>query len=158
MEGEADFFSIDWKHITMDPHMVDYYKREIASPSRKLFMVDYEITNKLLTLADAVISPKSTVLVEALVMRKPVMVFFPEEQEGAPFSIDSVHFKAFIELDTVNVCLRRDEFFECCAGLARQIGDPAVAARLDEHAEYFAVMKGPPYGERLVELADQATR
>lgn len=156
MEGEADFFSLDWKHITMDPHMVDYYKREIVSPSRKLFMIDYRITNKFLTLADAVVSPKSTILVEALVKRKPVMVFFPEEQEGAPFSVDSVHFKDFIELDTVNACLKHDQFFECCANLARQIGDADVASRLGEHAEFFSVTDGPDYGQRLAALVDES--
>ena len=115
MEGEADFFSLDWKHISMDPHMVDYYKREIASPSRKLFMADYQITNKLLTLADAVISPRSTILIEALIKRKPVLVFFPEEQEFAAFSTEEIYFKDFIELEMVNVCLQNDRFFDHCA-------------------------------------------
>ena len=56
--------------------MVDYYKSVIKSNSGKLFLADYVISNKILTLADAVISPLSTMLIESMIKGKPVLAFF----------------------------------------------------------------------------------
>ena len=64
---EEDFFSLKWDHITMDPTMSDFYRRVISKPTGKMFLADYSISNKLLTLVDAVISPLSTMLIEALI-------------------------------------------------------------------------------------------
>ncbi len=150
--GEDDFFSIAWRHITMDPFMADYYRRETKSPSGIIFMADYRIANKLLTLVDAVISPLSTMLIEALVKGKPVLAFFPEREHGVVFGIDEVHFADFLKMPDVNVCLEEREFHPACRRLVGQIGDPALATRLRESAEFFVVMDGPTYGERLRDL------
>ena len=40
-----------------------------------MYLADYSITNKLLTLVDAVISPFSTMLIESMLKGKPVLAF-----------------------------------------------------------------------------------
>ena len=48
--------------------MVKYYKNQITNPDRKVFMIDYKISNMLLNLADALISPLSTMLIESMIL------------------------------------------------------------------------------------------
>ncbi len=155
LEGEQDFFSLTWHHVTMDPHMVEYYQREIGEASRELFMIDYQITNQVLTLADAVISPRSTLLLEALVKGKPVLVLFPEGvQEHTQFNVRSVHFRDFCALDVVNTWFGHGQLSERLADLRVQMNDPGIADQLRAAAEHFCVTSDPPYGDRLAGLAD----
>lgn len=152
--GEEDFFSIDWGHITMDPSMADYYRRETKNSDGIIFMADYNITNKLLTLIDAVISPLSTMLIEALIKGKPVLAFFPEREHGVIFGIDEVHFSDFLKIPEVNVCLEEKAFYPACQKLIDQTSDQSLGTRLRNHAEFYAVMDGPTYAERLKKLVD----
>ena len=46
----------------MDPTMIDFYRRVIKEPIGTMFLTDYSISNKLMTLVDGVISPLSTML------------------------------------------------------------------------------------------------
>lgn len=153
--GEEDFFAVKWNHVSMDPHMADYYRREISNPSGRIFMADYRVTNKLLTLAAGVISPLSTMLIESLVKGKPVVVFFPEREHNVHFGVDEVHFREFIELPDVNVCLAEADFLEKCSALNRQLGDPELAVRLKAAAQYFVDMMEPTYSERLEQLVEE---
>ena len=72
MDGEKSFFDHAFKHVTMDPHMESYYRRVTNTDSQGFDMADYHVTHKLLHLVDAVTSPLSTILLEALLHGKPV--------------------------------------------------------------------------------------
>ena len=154
-EGEENFFDMKWEHVSMDPHMPSYYKNEIENPSKKFFMIDYQITNQILTLSDAVISPRSTVLLEAIIKGKPVLVFFPEdEQEGKIYTTEDIHFRDFYKIELVNVCLDKNDFYNKCKILASQIGDQKISEALRHDSEYFCLLSGSTYNERLKELAN----
>ena len=73
-------------------------------------MADYEISNKLLTVTDAVISPLSTILIESLLKGKPALAFFPEIHHEVHFGIDEVHFSDFLKIPEVKVCLKEENF------------------------------------------------
>ena len=120
-------------------------------------MADYRVSNKLLTMVDAVISPLSTMLVEAILKGKPVLVFFPERDHEVHFSTDETHFKEFLAIPEVNVCLKEAEFYPACRRLVGQIGDPQLASELQTRSRHFVDMDEQTYGERLKRLVDEMT-
>lgn len=81
-DGEISFFDIGCQHISMDPFMEPYYRRATTTGQFGIEMADYTITRKLLHLASAVISPLSTILLEATILGKPVLMFFPRGRLG----------------------------------------------------------------------------
>lgn len=162
-EGEEDFFSLEWKHISMDPHMADYYRREVAQASRGFYMADYQALHELLHISEGVISPLSTTLLEATILGKPSIMFFPDSAAIDPggrvtgVGLKMVHFTDFWGVEGVQVCERADQFYDACRLMLRQASDPRVAERLRQHASRFVVMSGPSYAERILDLALELT-
>lgn len=73
---EDDFFKTDWKHVVFDPDMEERYRRARAEPGyikREVPMFDMAYLADLLSAVDAVISPMSTLLIEALLMKRPTL-------------------------------------------------------------------------------------
>ena len=64
--GETNFFDVPFRHVTMDPFMADYYRRITAKAEAAFDLADYRVTAKLLRLVSGVISPLSTMLLEAV--------------------------------------------------------------------------------------------
>ncbi len=149
---EKDFFSINWKNITMDPTMVDYYRSVIRNSDGKMFLADYSISNKLLTLVDAVISPLSTMLIEALIKGKPALAFFPETGQNEVLRLDHIHFSEFIEIKEANSCFTENEFLPKCKVLVNQIGDIEISNKLIKKSEFFSSNRKKSYGLQLADL------
>ena len=73
---EDDFFQCTWKHVVFDPVMKERYTRVRKDPAylkRAVPMYDMAYLALVLSASDAVISPMSTLLVEALLMQRPTM-------------------------------------------------------------------------------------
>ena len=75
-QDEGDFFEQDWQHVLFDPDMRDRYQRARAERGylkRNVPMFDMSYLAQLLTTVEAVISPMSTLLIEALLLDRPTM-------------------------------------------------------------------------------------
>lgn len=73
---EQSFFDFEWSHVVFDPAMRERYLREQAEPGylkRRGPMFDMAYLSALLSAADAVISPMSTLLIESLILDKPTL-------------------------------------------------------------------------------------
>ena len=162
-EGEVGFYDLGLKNISMDPHLEDYYRRVTHQQSAAIEMADYRVTRKLLHLVDAVISPLSTILLETIILGKPVLMYFPtKDLEGAAglhtkISMRLIHFREFWGVEGINICTDEDKFAATATHMMKQVGDPEVTKTLLEHAGKYVEMDGPTYGERLVKLADKLT-
>jgi hypothetical protein len=154
-KGETDFFALNWNHVSMDPHMVEYYQREIQNPSRKLLMADYQVTNRLLKLCEAVVSARSTLLLEALVNGRPILVLFPDEIDGQLFSSQYVHFRSLVAAPEVNSCFKLAAIDDALRNMYEQMLTPGIETQLKGAAEHFAVMTGESYSIRLSNLVDE---
>lgn len=162
-EGEIGFFDLECRNISMDPFMEPYYRRATTIGQFGIEMADYTITRKLLHLASAVISPLSTILLEATILGKPVLMFFPNDDlskksaRHAQLGLQMVHFEDFWGAPGVNVCDQESAFAEECRRLLRQANDSAICEALVRHAKHFVVLEGSSYGERLLRLANELT-
>ena len=163
MEGEVNFFDLHWKHVSMDPHMEKYYRQQAIEETRAMDMADYEVLCKLLHMAEGVISPLSTILLEGALLGKPVLMFFPRKDlfhktgAGIRISYKMVHFTDFWGVEGINVCMDGSEFHPACRLLLQQAGDHSIAEKLRTHAARFVVMNGSSYGERFLNLANEMT-
>jgi hypothetical protein len=153
--GEADFFSLPWKHVIMAPDMADYY-RDARAGKVQFYMADYADTHVTLSAADAVISPLSTILLEAAMHGKPSVAYLPDEDmkaNSALFTmVRTVHFRVFFEkLDCIQ-CATPEALVADAKRLLDQAGDPALAARLKRQSEFFAVLPPRPYAETIDDI------
>ena len=75
-QHEDSFFTRTWRHVVFDPDMRERYVREGEEAGyikRNVPMFDMQYLSRLISAADAVISPMSTLLIEALILEKPTL-------------------------------------------------------------------------------------
>jgi hypothetical protein len=162
VEGEKSFFDVPFGHVTMDPSMAEFYRRIVIEPQRMFELADYRVTARLLRLVCGVISPLSTMLLEAVMHGLPVIMFYSEGRGGtARRSIDLgkvlPHFEEFWGPEGIQIVTEPVELAEAVRTMLGPHQDAGVRARLRRHAERYVVMDGPPYAVRLAALADELT-
>ena len=156
---EENFLSLNWKHITIDPTMLKYYQ-SLMNNSRQssgMYLTDYKITNKLLTLVDGVISPFSTMLIESMLKGKPVLAFLKYDQQKS-LGHEFIHFVEFVELEETNTCYRQKDFIPNCKKMVNQIGNKSFSEKLKKTSKFFVNQPKASYGFQLSQLADKLIR
>ena len=153
--GEADFFAQPWKHVMMAPDMADYYRKS-RTGEVDFHLADYADTHVTLSAVDAVISPLSTILLEAAMHGKPSVAYLPDEDmrtNSALFTmVRTVHFRVFFEkLDCIQ-CGTPEALVADTRRLLDQAGDPAFAERIRRQSEFFVALPLRPYAEVLEDL------
>ncbi|MHB8618290.1 MAG: hypothetical protein ACYDAG_01760, partial [Chloroflexota bacterium] len=149
---------INWDRVVMDPQMVEYY---VASreDSNLMFMPDYEHTHQLLAAVDAVVSPVSTILLEAAMHGKPILAYLPEDEiQGNSFmrTMANMNFmQEFFERVHCGPCLSSVRFIEDCARLLESASDPAVGESLRTSTQFFAVLDESSYALRLLRFLEE---
>ncbi len=163
VEGECHFFDMGYRHVTMDPHMEDFYRRAAAGETKGFELADYAITAQLLNLVRGVISPLSTMLLEAVIHGVPVIMFWPDGPAGVAGKLIDVgirlpHFAEFWGCEGIQVSTRAEALAESCRRMLVDHQTPAVRDALQAHARDYVVLDGPTYAERLADLADELAR
>jgi len=163
VEGEEDFFSAGFRHVSMDPFMEPYYRRVSKSADGRFEMADYAVNARLMRVATGTISSLSTVLVETLLHGKPVISFMPRKDmenkygRSAAISQRLAHFNDLWGRPGVFECHDDADLPEALTLLLSKSTDPDYAEAIRKAASYFVVMDGPTYSQRLVALADELT-
>lgn len=153
--GEKDFFTVGFQNVTIDPHMRDFYIRRVASGGREMFLADYAVTKKLLSLVEIVASPLSTLLLESLLNLKPAIMVLPEGRAGDEMHTEQIHFRAFSEMEGVLRCESTNGIANACITALQWTEDPDLRKRLRRQVNRLAVMDGPTYAERLLNLVNR---
>ncbi|WP_331895543.1 hypothetical protein [Magnetovibrio sp.] len=163
MDREESLYDMNLKHVTLDPHMKDYYDQVISKGFTGFYLADYSDTQKLMHLASAIISPLSTILLEGVMHGLPVLILrvdaFGDNEEARKLD-DLVNRAAhFQDLRGPYVlrCDDNDKLPEQVDHLMNLIGKEEVTTAQLELARSFVEMEGPSYGERLKQLADKIT-
>jgi hypothetical protein len=153
--GEKDFFGRSWRHVVMAPDMADYYRRARAGDN-SIHFADYGQTHLTLSAVDAVVSPLSTILLEAAMHGKPIAAYLPDDDMRTNFflfsMVKTVHYRAFFERVECLQCHRREDLVRDCVRLVEQAGDPERARRLKNQCEFFVVATGRSYADLLRDL------
>jgi CDP-Glycerol:Poly(glycerophosphate) glycerophosphotransferase len=153
--SEADFFALSWRHVAMAPDMAEYYRRH-RQRAGVIHLADYEDTHVTLSAVDAVISPLSTILLEAGLHGKPILAYLPDEDIAnnmALFSMaKAVHFRDFFERVDCLQCQHPEALVNCCRQLLELAESPTTADQLRRQCEYFVAPSVRSYAEQLSDL------
>jgi hypothetical protein len=154
--GGEGLLSETWQHVRIEESMRQYLQGVAAGNSTK-FLSDYRDTHDTLTHIDALISPLSTIIIEAAMHGKPALCFIPREDGAEHLDADAahVHFREIFELPEFLKAHSMRELVDQTAALAGLVGDDEWAARCKQQSEFFVEPHDTPYGQRLRELAEQ---
>ena len=158
--GEKNFFDMPFRHVTMDPHMEGYYRRVADRPEQGFDMADYRATARLLRLVRGIISPLSTMLLEAVMHGLPVIMFWPDGPKTTvgqtiELGMKLPHFAEFWGPEGIQICTEGAALAPACRRMLVEHQTPAVSAALAAHARGYVVLDGPSYATRLADLADE---
>lgn len=162
LPGEKSFYDLNLKHVSLDPFMQDYYDTQVLGTVKHATfdLADYKVTARLMKLVSAVVSPLSTILLEAVMHEKPVQILHPKEVAGDMAKLVSdlgprlVHF-ADLKGDGILVADSTDQMISGVEKLLQMKDDADIKHSLKQVAEFFVDMSGPRYGQALVDLADK---
>ncbi len=146
IEGEiAAILSEPWTHVTIQRAALD---PDLAAIPGKA--TESRVT--ALVASDAVISPLSTIALEGLLLRRPLLCLYPEDQtaaEFAPGNAPLTHFDEILHHPDI-VVVRRDH--ELASGLKRLIGligDGEARARISRMVDRLVAPFDESYADRL---------
>jgi hypothetical protein len=150
----ARIASASWRHVRIHQPARQYIEA-LARGENRMTLPDYRDTHDLLCMVDVVVSPLSTILVEAALHGKPAVVFAPTGEQSSRMmqaNLPMLHFDEFITCKDV-------AYADTTASLAqvlRRLSDPTirtdVGARLKEASRRFVTPFERPWRERIVEL------
>jgi hypothetical protein len=116
-------------------------------------LANYEGTHVTLSAVDAVISPLSTILLEAALHGKPVAAYLPNEGIKKNQSVTTrarmVHFLEFFDRVDCIKCERADDLIGDCRRLLQKADEPGIDERLKKQCAYFVEPSNRAYADRL---------
>lgn len=149
--------SANWRHVKLHHAMRDYVSR-LASGPVGITLPDYRDTHDLLSTVDVVISPLSTILLEAALHAKPIVVYAPSSADGAELTGDRLpllHFEDFLRLPGVALAKSIEELVGELHSVADPVAGDEIGRRLKKAAEIFVASFERPWRERLVDFLRQ---
>lgn len=145
-----------WKNVRLESSMRGYLQ-QISEGKKDASYPDYRQTHDLLSSVDAVVSPLSTILLEAAIHGKPVLCFLPsDEAEAVHFKLAApmIHFEDLYATPEFLKARGRSELLPQLRSLLSLVGDAEFAGRLKQKCSYFVESFDLPYGERLVRFVE----
>ena len=152
-EGEADFYNIHWRHVSMDPAMKDFYNSPKNKRSTNINLTDYMDTHNILSATDLLISNMSTIILEAALHGKPVLCMISdkdmEHNNFLNMAVNSLYFKELLEKIDVPRCRDEERIGNYCQQQLELGQAPAFAITQCEKARFFVDMGDMPYSIKL---------
>jgi glycosyltransferase involved in cell wall biosynthesis len=156
-KGGARLSGRRWRHVVVDRHMRDYLAG-LSAGGKTMTLPDYRDTHEMLCHVDAVVSPMSTILLEAALHGKPVAAYLPESgNETLRAMIPLLHLEQLLAIDDVILARGFDELVRALLTLASDEG-LARGARLRSAARHFVAPFSRPWRERIVDLLRQTVQ
>jgi hypothetical protein len=138
-----------WRNVLIQPGLVHDGNVECAGMSAAKV--------EALAACDAVISPFSTILLEAAMLGRPVLCYVPSDATALRFHRGQsplVHFEDFLAIDEVVLAESSEQLVPAARRLFAQIANPGAADRLRAASRHFVVDSPTPYADRLLALVE----
>lgn len=146
------FATHKWKNVHLDQTMREYVM-QIGRKKIQFNSADYRDTHDLLSAVDAVISPMSTILLEAAMHGKPILCYQSGVSGNSAMKV-RVNQTQFVDLfKNDDVLISGDkEFLSAFSHLLEKINDRGIHERLKAMSRHFVADFDRPYGVRLSHL------
>ena len=149
-------FEEKWKHVQIEDTMKQYLEG-IKKKGYHLTFPDYSDTHLVLSYCDCVISPLSTILIEAAMHGKPVMCFIPlEDIEAKHFqTVHSLpHFREFQKEKHVIIAKSREELKFRVKFLFEHMEDKSFAKKMKIMSKKYVSSFKTSYADRFLDLIE----
>lgn len=146
-----------WKHVVIERSMVAYLESVSAAQTTSFLNAEYQRTHDVLSNIDALISPMSTIILEAILHCKPTMCLLPldESNRSINYRLGLDHFNELFRSPAMLVCRDTSELVEAAGKLLGRCGDERFQALLRREAEFFVKPSEAPYSESLRRLVEE---
>lgn len=141
-------------HVVVDRNMRAYLDA-IAAGNRNMTLPDYRDTHDLLSAIDGVISPMSTILLEAALHAKPVVAYTPAGADGSEQlanSLPMLHFADFLKLPEIGHASTIDGLIGATAELADAKEGAKRGQEFQRAASHFVTPFEAAWRDRLVDF------
>lgn len=146
-----------WRHVRLERSMLGYLQT-VKSGTHTISIPDYKDTRDVLRNVDAMLSPVSTILLEAAILGCPVMCFLPndEKHEAAHYAMTAslVHLLDLYYMPGIIIAENGEQLICKTNELLACVGDANVSQTLQKGAHYFVEPFEAPYGERLTSFLE----
>ncbi len=144
-----------WRHVRIEASMRAYLE-EIRAGRKPIYLADYLETHDVLASVDAVLSPLSTIILEAMLHGKPVLCFLPDLAEGSSFALQAklVHFDELYANPAVLIAEGDRNLISGASELLARVGAPGVADTLIAACAEIVTPHERGYPTRLTELVE----
>jgi len=128
-----------YKHVHVELGMKDFLVSMVEGTNAGFYITDNRDTHELLGAVDALVSPISTMLIEASLHGKPSMCYFPPEEnlKGTAWAAGLRHMEELLAHDMVLVCRARARFIDDAERLVAMIGASDRKKEIEEKVRYF---------------------
>lgn len=147
--GGARIIDHAWRHVRIESTMRGYLEG-VKVGRRGITIPDYRDTHDVLSAIDALVSPLSTIILEAALHGKPALCFLPDEETGhLKMALPLLHFEEFFRSTVFRTVRGNASLLDAVRQLLGEAADPAAAARYREATAFFVRTFEQPYAERL---------
>lgn len=146
-----------WRHVVVENSMRDYVDG-VAKGKVGGFLdnADYYRAHDVLSSIDALISPLSTIILEAILHGKPTLCFLPIEEGQVSITcrrgLD--HFVELFRSQAMVVCYSIHKLIDGVRILIDRSKDPSFAALAKKEATFFVKQPDEPYSVALANLIE----
>ena len=160
-KDEKNFFDYKFKSISMDTFSIENYEAVQRGDSLRTELMNYEYTNVILRSIDGLISPLSTILLEAAMFGIAIAVYTSNDGED-----DNTHWgiaaslTQFVEFyDRVQPIFCRDinELWTTVDSLAKQSDNLALREKTKIATKHFVHTSEKSYTDSVIETIEQLT-
>jgi CDP-glycerol glycerophosphotransferase (TagB/SpsB family) len=141
-------------HVVVDRNMRAYLDA-IAAGNKHMSLPDYRDTHDLLSAIDGVISPMSTILLEAALHAKPVVAYTPAGADGSEHlanSLPMLHFADFLKLPEIGHASTADDLIKATSQMADAREGAKRGVEFQRAASHFVAPFERAWRDRLVDF------
>ena len=141
------------KHVFPEKSMQSYLNQiKRKKNNKKFLMANYKRTNDILKSVDLVISPLSTILLEAGLIGLPVLCIFPEEEQRSFFHINlnkAPHFEDIIKIRNIAFVRKKQNLIDELSKLITLSEKPNFSDKLKSDMSFLVSKFNTKYSKRL---------
>jgi hypothetical protein len=155
-EGGENILDEPWHHVTIEHSMREYLK-QVRAGNKQLCLSDYRQTHEVLCHCDALISPLSTIILEAALHGKPVLCCLPTG--GFSYYFNQIqelkHFQEMFDMPEILISKGENELILMVKKLLNRTADSNWQERMIQAGSFFVEPHEQPFGRRFRELCEQ---
>lgn len=145
-----------WKNVRIESTMRAYLER-VAAGSKEMYFPDYRNTHDALENIDGLLSPLSTIILEAAMHGKPVMCYMPEDEKQAQHFHLTRGMAHFDDMFTFPELVVENRMHRLVAGVQRLLEfgrDPDYPLRVAAMCEHFVKTFDASFAERICKFME----